>query len=67
MSSEKTTVQEAYKPAASNIEISGRDFIDNHGRVLDLRGANVSSSSKVYVPFESHKIILTLKACKGTF
>jgi hypothetical protein len=50
MSNEKTTAKEAYKPGSSNIEISGRDFIDNHGRVLDLRGANVSSSSKVYVP-----------------
>jgi hypothetical protein len=49
MSSEKTTIQEAYKPGSSTIKISGRDFIDNHGRVLDLRGANVSSSSKVYV------------------
>lgn len=50
MSNEKTSVHEAYKPSSSNIEISGQYFVDNHGRVLDLRGANVSSSSKVYVP-----------------
>jgi hypothetical protein len=40
---------EAFKPGASAIQVSGRNFSDNHGRVLDLRGANVSSSSKVYV------------------
>lgn len=33
----------------SDVKIDGRHFIDPHGRALDLRGANVSSSSKVCV------------------
>jgi hypothetical protein len=36
-------------PSVSNIRVAGRDFVDDHGRILNLRGANVSSSSKVYV------------------
>jgi hypothetical protein len=40
---------EALEPSARNITINGRNFVDEHGRVLDLRGANVGSASKVYV------------------
>lgn len=64
MSSEKAPMHEAYKPGSSNIEISGQYLVDNHGRVLDLRGANVSSSSKVYVPHSSPKVILTFSPAK---
>lgn len=35
---------------ATKVSVVGRHFVDAHGRILDLRGANVSSSSKVYVP-----------------
>ncbi|KAK4685812.1 hypothetical protein P7C73_g4320, partial [Tremellales sp. Uapishka_1] len=42
----------AFVPRASTIQTSGRHFIDEHGRVLDLRGANVGGASKVWVdPF----------------
>ena len=50
MSATKNISIEAFKPGSSVIQVSGRDFTDNHGRILDLRGANVSSSSKVYAP-----------------
>lgn len=40
------TIQ-ALELSARNISINGRDFVDEHGRVLDLRGANVGSASKV--------------------
>ncbi|OCF33707.1 cytoplasmic protein [Kwoniella heveanensis BCC8398] len=33
--------------SSKTIEISGRHFVDSHGRVLQLRGANVGGSSKV--------------------
>lgn len=33
--------------SAAAISIEGRHFIDSHGRVLHLRGANVSAASKV--------------------
>lgn len=36
-----------FAPSAGNISILGRHFIDDKGRVLLLRGANVSASSKV--------------------
>jgi len=49
MTTTKDISFEAFKPGASVIQVSGRNFTDNHGRVLDLRGANVGSSSKVYV------------------
>jgi hypothetical protein len=40
---------EAYHPSAARISLRGRHFVDNHDRVLDLRGANVGSASKVSV------------------
>ena len=40
---------EPFHPHAGVIQLSGRHFIDEHGRVLDMRGANVGSASKVYV------------------
>jgi hypothetical protein len=49
MSATEVMPAEAFYPNASNVRITGRDFVDQHGRVLDLRGANVSSASKVYV------------------
>lgn len=49
MSSTEASTPDALVPSASNVRISGRDFVDQHGRILDLRGANVSSASKVYV------------------
>lgn len=50
MAATKNISIEAFQPGASVIQVAGRNFTDNHGRVLDLRGANVSSSSKVYAP-----------------
>ena len=50
MSATKNISIEAFKPGSSVIQVSGRNFTDNNGRILDLRGANVSSSSKVYAP-----------------
>ncbi|ORY26618.1 putative cytoplasm protein, partial [Naematelia encephala] len=41
--------------AAPEVSIRGRHFVDSHERVLDLRGANVSASSKVPIkPFKIH-------------
>lgn len=42
----------AFKPSAKSISILGRHFVDDKGRILALRGANVGSASKVYVPVE---------------
>jgi len=54
MSATKNISIEALKPGSSVIQVSGQYFTDNHGRILDFRGANVSSSSKVYAPFVLH-------------
>jgi hypothetical protein len=40
---------EAFRPDATSVQLDGRNFVDGHGRVLDMRGANVGSASKVYV------------------
>jgi hypothetical protein len=47
MASEQSTHMEPFRPQAPVISITGRHFTDTNGRVLDLRGANVGSSSKV--------------------
>ena len=39
--------KQALAPTASNIQIFGRHFVDQHNRVLSLRGANVGAASKV--------------------
>jgi hypothetical protein len=41
---------DTFYPSASNIQLFGRHFMDDHGRILYLKGANVSASSKVLVP-----------------
>ncbi|WWD20684.1 hypothetical protein CI109_105160 [Kwoniella shandongensis] len=33
--------------SSSSISINGKDFVDTHGRVISLRGANVGGASKV--------------------
>ncbi len=38
-----------FSPTAGSINILGRHFVDQHGRVLLLHGANVGAASKVYV------------------
>ncbi|GMK54726.1 hypothetical protein CspeluHIS016_0113120 [Cutaneotrichosporon spelunceum] len=38
---------ELFSPNAGNINILGRHFVDQHGRVLLLHGANVGAASKV--------------------
>jgi len=36
-----------HAPSAKTISINGRHFVDEHGRALLMRGANVGSASKV--------------------
>lgn len=36
-----------FNPSAGSISILGRHFVDQHGRVLLLHGANVGAASKV--------------------
>lgn len=67
MSATKNISIEAFKPGASVIQVSGRDFTDSHGRILDLRGANVSSSSKVYVPSVLHSSRTNVQTTEATF
>jgi hypothetical protein len=38
---------EAFRPSADSVRLEGRHFVDAHGRILDMRGANVGSASKV--------------------
>lgn len=40
---------EPFHPTCANVSISGRNFVDPLGRILDLRGVNVGASSKMYV------------------
>jgi hypothetical protein len=67
MSATKNISIEAFKPGSSVIQVSGRNFTDNHGRILDLRGANVSSSSKVYVPSVLKRSRTNAQTTKATF
>lgn len=38
-----------FAPSSSKISILAGNFVDDHGRILHLRGANVGSASKVCV------------------
>ena len=38
---------EVDRPSADSIRLDGRHFVDAYGRILDMRGANVGSASKV--------------------
>lgn len=38
---------EAFRPSADSVRLDGRHFVDARGRILDMRGANVGSASKV--------------------
>lgn len=41
-----------YNPTSGNLSVKDGNFVDSEGRVVQLRGVNVSSSAKVYVaPF----------------
>jgi hypothetical protein len=40
---------QAYQPSSQNISVTGRHFVDETSRTLNLRGVNVGGASKVYV------------------
>lgn len=50
-----------YSPTSGNLSVKDGNFVDSEGRVVQLRGVNVSSSAKVYVaPFFSPELVRRL-------
>jgi hypothetical protein len=49
MSSQQVTTPGPLALSSAELKVFGRHYIDSQGRIVHLRGANVSASAKVYV------------------
>ena len=54
MEPSEAPVFDLHHPSSSSIQILGRHFIDQHGRILNLRGVNVGAASKMYDHIHKH-------------